>query len=95
MREEVLRFISRFATEQAVIDVFTQGCCYWFAEILRVRFRGDIVYDTVENHFACMIGDAAFDITGDVTDGHNWRPWLEVLWEDRARGDRIYRDCIL
>lgn len=49
-----------------VIECFTNGCCYWFAVILRQRFKGKIVYDPVIGYFACKIGDAVYDIRGNI-----------------------------
>lgn len=94
-KKEVLAFIARFATHEAVIETFTTGCCYWFAKILEYRFLGELMYDPIDCHFGCKIRGKVYDITGDVTDGHTWKPWMEVYKEDPRRGERIYRDCIL
>ena len=92
----ILGFIDRFTqkgTDKEVIRVFTQGCCYWFARILLDRFpMGHIVYDPVENHFACRISGQIYDITGIVAN-----PERFVLWEtypDPIERRRIVRDCI-
>ena len=93
MSGEVARFLSRFHTG-TVDEVFTSGCCYWFAVILHVRFpESCIVYDPVDNHFAVRIEDRVFDITGDVTDASDeWIPWDS--YADIPHRRRIIRDCI-
>lgn len=50
---EVLKFIEKFKDAK---DTFLNGCCYWFAWILKFRFDGcgwlvDIFHDPVEGHF--------------------------------------------
>ena len=87
-----------------VIDCFTQGCCYWFAFILKERFQGKIVYDPVIGHFACQIGCNVYDIKGNIDKQYgpnffNWHDW--DTWEIYANGEpsgartRVIKDCIL
>lgn len=94
---EISSFISRFHTGNSVEDVFTGGCCYWFAQILADRFdiyNAEIVYFPVENHFATKISGRIYDITGDITDkGGDWVLWSE--FGDIAEAERIIRDCIM
>ena len=92
---EVEKFIARFHSSEDITEVFTTGCCYWFAEILRRRFpkaSGIIVYDEIEGHFGTELGGRVFDITGDVTDKYKWTEFYKV---DKARRERIIRDCIM
>jgi hypothetical protein len=101
---DVEQFISRFTFKGAkseVIDTFTNGCCYWFAEILYLRFFAfysncAIVYDPLLNHWACAIGDRIYDITGDLTKNlkYSWVDWEEHAKEDNLVTNRLYRDCI-
>ena len=94
--KEILSFIGRFTSngrKSEVIDTFTQGCCYWFARILKERFpAGKIVYDSVENHFACSIGGNEYDITGNVTGQYSFVTWKS--FSDKLERQRIKRDCI-
>ena len=104
---DVLMFIGRFSTNsrgsayrREVIECFTQGCCFWFAHILKARFGEDaeIMADYVVGHFGTRIRGRVYDITGDVTDGYNgvpyrWEPW-EDLKDDELKS-RIFRDCIM
>lgn len=100
IKNAVARFIARFTLDgkrKEVIECFTEGCCFWFASCLFERFLDfdpEIVYDTVANHFGCFIEGRVYDITGDVTDKYKWKSWYAAYFDDVARGDRIYRDCI-
>ena len=89
-------FIGRFHTYENIDDVFTNGCCYWFAAILFGRFirdNAEIMYDQIENHFGTRICGRVYDITGDVTDRYSWERWAEV--DDDTLRKRIVRDCIM
>ena len=103
-REMVLKFIARFTNNgkrQEVIDTFSCGCCYWFAEILWNRFCLDvegctILYDPIINHWACCIDYRIYDITGDITDNeeYQWNVWNRFMYQDTSLTKRLYRDCI-
>ena len=93
---EVSDFLKRFHFHTDIDEVFTNGCCYWFANILYHRFLNTgatIMYDEVINHFGTMIGNKIYDITGDVTDKYNWVSWDSI--HDTALKSRIIRDCIM
>lgn len=106
VRQEVLTFIRRFTsdgTRQEVIDCFTNGCCYYFANAIWLRFGNfifdkdhqvEVMYDEVANHFGCKVDDRVYDITGDVTKKYDWKSWFETGREDSALAERITRDCI-
>lgn len=95
-RESVLDFIRHFHFADRngeVTETFTQGCCYWFAVILILRFNNaTIVYDPKENHFAAEIGLRYYDITGEITEPHEWIPFW--LYADETHKARILRDCV-
>jgi len=97
--DKVNSFISRFTGSgkyEQVIEAFTCGCCYWFADILAKRFYKDgpeIMYDQVINHFGTQICGRVYDITGDVTDDYDWIPWKDL--DDISLTQRIERDCIM
>lgn len=79
-----------------------EGNCYYFARILKMRFKGEIWYDLVEGHFLFRSFDKFYD----------WGGWREeydfskpetvenlVKWADYKRVDpvhyeRIVRDVI-
>lgn len=93
--DEISHFLKRFHSYNEVDDVFTRGCCYWFAIILFFRFESkkpEIMYDDIANHFGTRVGDRVFDITGDVTSEYQWKPWSEM--DDELHRSRIERDCI-
>ena len=102
-RETVLKFIARFTANgqrKEVIDTFSCGCCYWFADILWNRFCFDaeectVLYDPIINHWACQIDGIVYDITGFITsDEYQWEPWVEFQYKDELLTKRLYRDCI-
>lgn len=99
--EKILNFISKFTDNnkrKEVIECFTQGCCYWFAKILLLRFNsGNIVYDGIDGHFGYFnkLTKCVYDITGDVTNIYKWQDWTSLNQEDSSRSQRIIHNCIL
>lgn len=89
-------FIERFqktSKTQNITEVFTCGCCYWFAHILCSRFPDAILlYDPVMNHFLVGYNDRLYDITGDVTEQYDAIPWED--FEDELERQRIVDYCI-
>ena len=104
--QKVLKFIARFTNnnqKQEVIDTFSCGCCYWFADILWNRFALDddveectVLYDPVINHWACQIHGIVYDITGmiPIDAEYNWEVWIDFMYQDELLTKRLYRDCI-
>lgn len=93
---EVLCFINRFkqSNPSAMEEAFTRGNCYWFAFILKKRFPdGELVYDPVDGHFACRIGDHIYDITGEV-DPVGFMPWVLYCKREYSDARRIRKQCI-
>lgn len=92
--KDISGFLGRFHECRDVDDVFTRGCCYWFANILHQRFPlSEIVYDPVANHFATRIRGHVYDITGCVDGVYKMEPWEE--FDDPLEKRRIIRDCIM
>lgn len=91
----VVNFLKRFHSDKDIDVVFTNGCCYWFAEILCRRFpeRSRLMYDQVANHFVVEMDSCLYDITGNVTDEYDVKPWDEL--DDDLLKQRIIRDCIM
>lgn len=92
----VKNFTDKFHVSSSVEEVFSSDCSYWFAMILYRRFIRDnakIVYDKAKNHFATQIHDRVYDITGDVTDNHEWAPWLDIT--DESLIDKVTRESIM
>ena len=106
LHETVINFINHFTdrgNRPQVIDTFTNGYCYWFAEILYCGFllnkntkECKIVYDPLINHFACQINGKIYDIRGDITMDlkYSWEDWSEYELLNELETARIYRDCI-
>lgn len=106
LHETVINFINHFTdrgNRPQVIDTFLNGCCYWFAEILWLRFYlnedisdCEIVYDPLYNHWACQINGKIYDIRGDITTDlkYSWEKWFEYTELDALETARLYRDCI-
>lgn len=101
MSEKALKFISRFTADgrrEEVIDCFMNGCCYWFARMLAERFLDCapvLMYAPVEGHFATLIFDRVYDITGDVTDKYKWERWVDYRSREPGQGKIIRRDCVM
>ena len=98
--EVISDFINQFkAYGPNVIDCFSNGMCYYFAQILNSRFGPStkIVYDPIINHFAVEYDMRIYDITGDITDNseYHWYDWDIYKHEDPLHTERICRDCIL
>ena len=95
--DEVVSFIDHFQN-LGTIDIFTNGCCYWFAKILEERFEGSIMYNPVDNHFATLIDTHLYDILGeipgDIRIDDNWYFWDEYEKLDPLETGRIYKYCI-
>lgn len=93
--DTVYNFLERFHLSDNIDDVFTSGCCYWFAAIMMMRFdemNPELMYDPVANHFGTMVGKNVYDITGDVTDKYDWELWKDI--DDDLLKSYIVRDCI-
>ena len=89
-------FLTRFHESEDINTVFTEGCCFWFALILYIRFskyNAEIVHDRVFNHFGTRILGRVYDITGDITEKYTWEVWRDI--EDELEANRIIRDCIM
>lgn len=92
-KEEVLDFIKHFNKNKGTIKTFTEGCCYWFAFILHTRFKGTIMYDDINNHFACKINNIIYDING--INNNIFVEWDNYCKIEPLNADRIIRDCII
>ena len=96
MVEQITNFINRFrilSKTDEIVDVFTSGCCYWFAFILANRFSGTVMFDPVASHFVAEIGGDLYDVTGNVTAIYNVVPWDS--YPDETHKKRIEEYCVL
>lgn len=92
---EVLQFIDtikkRYPYE--IEDTFSNGFCYWFAKILELRFGGTIYFNPDIIHFATLIGEQLFDVTGLIEVDKNWFNWED--YQSCNDTSTIYHSCIL
>ena len=107
IHDKVLQFITKFrnvgGNPEAIITCFTTGNCYWFARILHDRFLYSLetpvamMYNEIDNHFAVLIVDKIYDITGELPEEEykNYVDWDDFKHKDTSLFNRIKRDCIL
>lgn len=93
----VLNFINDFKGKYPaeIEDVFSNGYCYWFAEILHQRFNGIIYYLPIKNHFITKINGKYFDITGEVIPDEKVYEWEYYANFDYLDYNRVVKNCIL
>lgn len=91
----VMQFIAHFQNE-GTVERFTNGCCYWFAQILCGRFkRGRMYYNPVDGHFATKIDGRIYDITGEIPPSKDWLDWLCYMVNEPVEAGRVIRACKL
>jgi len=77
---EFIDLFKEYENNDVLVNTFTQGFCYWFAFILKTRFKDSEIYYNTEDHFMIKLNDKLYDITGDCTD--NWNNNCLYLWND-------------
>lgn len=94
-KKEILDFIKHFQNE-GTISTFMEGCCYWFAHILKSRFVfGSIVYEPIMCHFLYQLDGICYDITGEVdTSKLHIVDWNTYELNSPFR-KKVHKDCIL
>ena len=96
MEEQILEFIKRrFPNDSHWMD----GNCFYFAQILKARFHGDVVYDPIDGHFLFLASDnQLYDWTGRRIYTNEERRkmflWKDCPLKDPLHHDHIYRDCV-
>ena len=97
--DKIEEFINRrFPSDCNWLD----GNCYYFARILKMRFKGEIWYDLVEGHFLFRNFDKFYDWGGWREDYDFSKPetvenlvkWSNYKKIDPVHYDRIVRDVI-
>lgn len=99
---DILNFITRFPINDEDIDQWMGHNDYYFARILKTRFKGEIWYDLVNCHFLFRYFDEFYDWTGWRNEYNFSKPetmnnmikWSNLKEYDRSRYDRIVRDVI-
>lgn len=109
--DDVNTFISRFLAPGKFSDIvsarqpYLSGNCYWFAVILKERFKDylpKIWYDTLNNHFYTEICGILYDANGaflpdknlTIDEYNSFYIWEDYKKIDRTHAKRIERDCI-
>lgn len=100
MHDEVMYFINKFKCldKAAIEDVFLHGNCYWFAQILMLRFpkNSSLHYMEIEGHFIVQIDGRFYDISGERKDlkeiPTEWKYFQEI---EPNHTKRIYKNCAL
>lgn len=91
MKRIVLDFIQRrFPTDCNWLT----GNCYYFAQILKERFSGEIWYDPIEGHFVTKIENEFYDWSGIRKFDYELYKWNDYWKIDYLHMERILRDCI-
>ena len=95
---EILKFINEFQTKETM-HLFTNKCCYWFAQILINRFGGEIWYSDVNYHFYAAIHITPnkrqlFDITGLSSD-LTAQPFMNYAINEPSYTRCVIRDSVL
>ena len=103
MNKEILEFIERRfpITDWDYAEWMGQNC-YYFARILKARFKGEIWYDLVDGHFLFKQGDYFYDWTGCRLEYQMDKPetvdnlvkWSTYKKIDPTHYERITRDVI-
>jgi len=92
---EILNFINAIKGSYSfeIEDTFLNGFCYWFAKILELRFNGVIYFNPKQIHFATLIDEQLFDVTGLINVDENWYHWEDYMATHDI--EYIYHSCIL
>lgn len=106
--KEIEKFIAPFRKPE-VIDIFTNGYCYYFAKILKIRFNTffwhptELYYNPVDCHFACLVANKLWDINGVIFDDvieygtkkyGNWYNWFYYIDFEPKDSERVANNCI-
>ena len=99
--DKILEFICRRFSIENDCNWMTENC-YYFARILKARFRGEIWYNLVDGHFLFRYEDNFYDWTGLRAEYNFDKPETMdnlVKWSDYKKIDplhyaRIMRDVI-
>lgn len=84
------------AKNENLIQLFNQGYCYHFACILHNIFNGKIMYNDIDNHFACLYNGKLYDIAGEITYPFNdgYVDWTEYQRIEPLNSSRVINECI-
>lgn len=100
--DKILEFIKRFPINDEDVDQWMGRNDYYFARILKSRFKGEIWYDLVNSHFLFRYFDDFYDWTGlraeydfgEPSTMENMVKWSSYKKIDSSHYNRIVRDVI-
>lgn len=94
--KKVLSFINDFKkiNKDVIEELFSNGYCYWFANILANRFDGEIYYLPIMNHFITKIANDFYDIKGIANYNELKYPWVFYQKFEPLESQRIIKNCI-
>ena len=93
-KNKILDFIYR---RFPIDNNWLNGNCFFFASILKSRFKeGIIFYDVIDGHFVTQIDGVKYDWSGIVNEkgNHIYIEWDKFNEYDSLQKKRIERDCI-
>ena len=94
-KNPVLSFIDKRFSNYNLSDCFTAHNCYYFALILKERFKGDICYLPITGHFVCQICGEYYDYNGMIDITKEQPISLEEIKKiDKLWYERLIRDCV-
>lgn len=103
---KIINFINKFFCRAPISDrsIFLNGNCYWFAVILKERFKDylpTIWYDTINNHFYTEIKGILYDahplgayIPSAPINYDSFYIWGDYKKFDPTHAKRIEAQCI-
>lgn len=96
-RSIIEKFCETFRSKNKnLIQIFNQGYCYHFACILHNIFNGKIMYNDIDNHFACLYDGKLYDIAGEINYPHNdgYVDWEDYQRSEPLNSSRVLNECV-
>lgn len=96
-RSIIEKFCETFRSKNKnLIQIFNQGYCYHFACILHNIFNGKIMYNDIDNHFACLYDGKLYDIAGEINYPHNdgYVDWEDYQRSEPLNSSRVINECV-
>ena len=100
-KEQIISTIEKikcFDEHGDLTSFFTEGYCFYFAQILKTMFpKGSIFYNQKHGHFVFFYAGCLWDVTGEVFEEYTDETliaWKELQRLDPLLASRIIRDCI-
>lgn len=88
-------FIKQLCDDQIIVDKFTKGYCWHFAQILLSTFGGELYYDPIMNHFAARVNCKLYDANGMIKNESDYMPYKDYEEIEPIGAERLKHYCIL